>query len=98
MIKISLNACASLAGAGALHEATMFGGIGFLLNGSMIAVSSKRGLLTRAGKERQRDALTRPSTQVMEMRGRLVEGYIVVDPAGLSDDMSWPVRRTAVPG
>jgi TfoX/Sxy family transcriptional regulator of competence genes len=75
----------TLAGAGAIREVRMFGGIGFLLNGNMIAASSKRGLLIRVGKERHHDALARPGARVMEMRGRPMEGYIFVDPAGLDD-------------
>jgi TfoX/Sxy family transcriptional regulator of competence genes len=76
----------TLAGAGAIREVRMFGGIGYLLNGNMVAASSRRGLLIRVGKERHRDALTRPGARVMEMRGRPMEGYIFVDPAVLDDE------------
>jgi TfoX/Sxy family transcriptional regulator of competence genes len=76
----------ALAGAGAVREVRMFGGIGYLLNGNMVAAFSKRGLLVRVGKERQGDALTRPGARVMEMRGRPVEGYILVDPVVLDDE------------
>ena len=41
-------------------EQKMFGGIGFMLNGNMVAGTSKRGLLLRVGKERYEDALSRP--------------------------------------
>jgi TfoX/Sxy family transcriptional regulator of competence genes len=63
----------------------MFGGIGFMLDGNMIAGCSKRGLLLRVGKERHAEALARPGARAMEMRGRPVEGYVVVDPATLDD-------------
>lgn len=63
----------------------MFGGIGFILNGNMIAGASKRGLLLRVGKERYRDALARNGARPMEMRGRPVEGYVRVDARSLSD-------------
>jgi TfoX/Sxy family transcriptional regulator of competence genes len=75
----------TLADAGAIREVRMFGGIGYLLNGNMVAASSKRGLLIRVGKERHHDALTRPGARVMEMKGRPMEGYIFVDPAVLDD-------------
>jgi TfoX/Sxy family transcriptional regulator of competence genes len=76
----------TLAGAGAIREVRMFGGIGYLLDGNMVAASSKRGLLIRVGRERHHDALTRPGARVMEMKGRPVEGYILVDPAVLDDE------------
>jgi TfoX/Sxy family transcriptional regulator of competence genes len=75
----------ALARAGSIREVKMFGGIGFMLNGNMVAAASKRGLMLRVGKERQRDALARPGTREVIMRGRPVEGYIRVDPAGVDD-------------
>jgi TfoX/Sxy family transcriptional regulator of competence genes len=74
-----------LAGAGAISEMKMFGGIAFMLNGNMLASSSKRGLMLRVGKDQAPQALTRPGTRQIEMRGRPMEGYIRVDPAGLDD-------------
>jgi TfoX/Sxy family transcriptional regulator of competence genes len=76
---------AALAGAGAIREVKMFGGIGFLLNGNMVAGASKRGLLVRVGKDRQQAALARPGARPMVMRGRTMEGYIYVDPPALTD-------------
>ena len=76
---------AALAGAGTIREVKMFGGVGFMLNGNMVAAASKRGLMLRVGKDRQRDALARPGTRQVIMRGRPVEGYVRVDPAGLDD-------------
>ena len=66
-------------------EQKMFGGIGFMLNGNMVAGTSKRGLLLRVGKERYEDALARPGARPMDMRSRPVEGYVYVDPAVLDD-------------
>ena len=71
---------AVLAGAGAVREVRMFGGLCFMLNGNMVAGTSKRGLLVRVGTDRQPDALTRPDAKPMEMAGRLMQGYILVDP------------------
>ena len=73
---------ALLTGAGNISEMKMFGGIAFMLNGNMLASSSKRGLMLRVGKEQAPNALTRPGTRQIEMRGRPMEGYIRVDPAG----------------
>ena len=71
---------AALAGTGAIREVRMFGGLCFMLNGNMVAGTSKRGLLVRVGKDRQSDALGRPGAKLMEMGGRSMEGYIFVDP------------------
>jgi TfoX/Sxy family transcriptional regulator of competence genes len=70
-----------LSEAGAIREVKMFGGIGFLLNGNMVSAVSKRGLLLRVGKDRYSAALTRPGVRPMEMRGRMIEGYVYVDPS-----------------
>ena len=37
----------ALAGTGAVREVRMFGGLCFMLNGNMVAGTSKRGLLVR---------------------------------------------------
>lgn len=66
----------ALAGAGAIREVKMFGGIGFMLNGNMVAAVSKRGLLVRVGKDRRGDALAQQGARPMVMRGRTMEGYI----------------------
>ena len=80
---LAANVRAALADAGAVREVKMFGGIGFMLNGNLIVGASKRGLLVRVGKDRQRDALARPGARPMVMRGRTMEGYVYVDPAAL---------------
>jgi TfoX/Sxy family transcriptional regulator of competence genes len=82
---LATNVRSALAGAGAVREVKMFGGIGFMLNGNLVAAASKRGLLLRVGKDRQRDALARPGARPMEMKGRTMEGYVYVDPPALED-------------
>ena len=76
----------ALAGAGTVREVKMFGGIGFMLNGNMVAAASKRGLLLRVGKDRQGEALAVPGARPVVMRGRTLADYIHVDPAVLTDD------------
>lgn len=70
----------ALAGVKAISEVKMFGGIGFMLNGNLLVGASKRGLLLRVGKEGQSQALAQAGTRQMEMRGRLMDGYVYVDP------------------
>ena len=50
---------AVLARKGELQEVRMFGGLCFMLNGNMVAGTSKRGLLVRVGKEQQAAACGR---------------------------------------
>jgi hypothetical protein len=42
----------------------------FMLNGNMVAGTSKRGLLIRVGKEQYASAVTWPDARPMEMSGR----------------------------
>src|SRR5262245_10033234 len=95
---------AALAGSGTIREVKMFGGLGFMLNGNMVAAASKRGLMLRVGKERQPHALARPGTHEVIMRGRAVEGYIRVDPTAVDaaaiDDwvrLAAPFVKTLLP-
>ena len=74
----------ALAGTATVREVKMFGGIGFMLNGNLVAAASKRGLLVRVGRERQGDALARAGARPMVMRGRTMDGYIYVDPPALT--------------
>jgi hypothetical protein len=67
-------------------EQRMFGGTCFLLSGNMLVGTSKRGLLVRVGKQAHGAAITRPHARSMEMRGREMQGYIIVDPAGTASD------------
>src|SRR5215472_18944136 len=71
-------------GAGAISEVKMFGGIGFMLNGNLLAGASRRGLLLRVGSEREAEALRQPGARPMVMRGRTMPGYVYVDPPALT--------------
>jgi TfoX/Sxy family transcriptional regulator of competence genes len=73
----------ALAGTGTVREVKMFGGIGFMLDGNMVAAVSSRGLLLRVGKESCAKALRRPGMHPVEMRGRTIAGYVRADPAAL---------------
>lgn len=87
----------ALGRAGSVREIRMFGGIGFMLNGNLIAGASKRGLLLRIGKDRESEALVRPGARPMEMRGRRMEGYIYIDPPALNDRAVSAWLRLAIP-
>ena len=74
---------AAVAGAGAVTEIRMFGGIGFMLNGNLLAGASRRGLLLRVGAEREPEALRRAGARRMVMRGRTLAGDVYVDSPAL---------------
>ena len=69
-----------LAGTNFLREVRTFGGLCFMLNGNMVAGTSKRGLLVRVGKGQHAHALARADAKPMEMSGRPMEGFVFVDP------------------
>jgi TfoX/Sxy family transcriptional regulator of competence genes len=71
---------AILGGTGPVREVRMFGGLCFMLNGNMVAGTSKHGLLVRVGNEQYSRALARPSARPMAMSGRPMKGYVFVDP------------------
>jgi TfoX/Sxy family transcriptional regulator of competence genes len=86
----------ALHGAGAVSEVKMFGGIGFMLNGNLVAAASNRGLLARVGKDHQGDALKQAGARPMVMRGRTIEGYIRVEPSALTHQALRELLRLAV--
>jgi TfoX/Sxy family transcriptional regulator of competence genes len=86
----------ALADMASVREVRMFGGICFMLNGNMVAAASPRGFLVRVGKEGQHDALSRPGTRPMEMRGRVREGYVYVAPPALTADAMQELLQLAL--
>ena len=73
-------------GAGARAK-RMFGGIAFLIDGSMTVGVVGDDLLVRVGPEATAAALTRPGTRPFDMTGRPMNGWVVVDGAVLDDDV-----------
>jgi TfoX/Sxy family transcriptional regulator of competence genes len=94
--KLVASVRAALAGTGVIREVRMFGGIGFMLNGNLVAAASRRGLLLRVGKDRQAEALAQSGARPMVMRGRAMEGYVYVDPPALNKQAVQNWLRPAV--
>lgn len=82
--------------AGKIREVRMFGGTGFMLNGNMVAGTFRKGLLLRVGAERQAQALKFGAAQQMEMGGRLMEGYVHIDPKSLTAKTMEAALRLAI--
>jgi hypothetical protein len=63
-----------------VREIRMFGGTAFMVNGHMTVAVSPRGFLVRVGPDEHDNAVRQPGTRAMEMRGRVMTGYVYVDP------------------
>ena len=69
----------------AITEKKMFGGLAFLLHGHMsVSASRNGGLLVRIDPADTDEALTLPHVELMNMSGRVMEGWLVVAPEGLA--------------
>lgn len=76
-----------LAGGPDLSEKRMFGGLAFLLAGNMaVAASGRGGLMVRLDPERLDAALAAGEVRPVEMRGRKLRGWVVVDANALESE------------
>ena len=71
---------AAFKGIASVREIKMFGGTAFMVNGHMTVAVSPRGLLVRVGPDEHDNAMKQPGTRAMVMRGRVMTGYVYVDP------------------
>ena len=91
----------ALADEDGLSEKAMFGGLAFLLHGNMaVAVRSlsRGGLMVRVGPDAVQEALARPHTKQIEMRGRPMTGWIHVAAEGARTKpqvRAWVARAVA---
>jgi TfoX/Sxy family transcriptional regulator of competence genes len=80
-------------------EKRMFGGLAFLINGNMsVSASGQGGLLLRVDPEQTDALLDEPHAQPFVMRGRAMDGWLRVDPAGTEADADlrkWVSRGVA---
>ena len=66
-----------------IAERKMFGGLAFMLAGNMCCCVTDKGLMVRVGPEGYAEALTLPHAGVMDLTGRPMRGWVLVQPAGL---------------
>jgi hypothetical protein len=69
-----------------LVEKKMFGGIAFLLKGNMCCGVHREALIVRLDPGETDRALADPHTQVFDLTGRPMKGWILVEPKGLATD------------
>ena len=67
-----------------VSERRMFGGLCFMVSGSMACGIVKTELCVRLGPEAHEKALTAPHTRPMDFTGRPMRGFVYVTPKGLS--------------
>jgi len=64
-------------------ERQLMGGLCFMVNGHMCcSVSGRGGLLVRVGPDAHQSMLSEPHAGPMEMRGRIMTGFVRVAPEG----------------
>ncbi len=67
-------------------EKTMFGGVGFLLNGNMCVGVWREFLILRLGVAAAEAALREPFVKPFDITGRAMKGWAMVALDGLEDD------------
>jgi TfoX/Sxy family transcriptional regulator of competence genes len=79
-----------------LTERAMFGGLGFMLDGHMAVAAASRGsLMVRVDPEDSDELVDGVAVNPMEMSGRSMRGWLLVESSATGDDASlaeW-VRR-----
>jgi TfoX/Sxy family transcriptional regulator of competence genes len=76
-----------LAGQRHVAEKKMMGGLCFMVDNTMCCtVSGRGGMLIRVGSEAHARMLEEPHTSPMEMRGRIMSGFVRVAPEGYRSD------------
>ena len=68
-----------------LVEKNMFGGFCFFINGN-IAYGANENLLVRVGPDRYEDSLAQPHVRVMDITGRPMRGWVIVDAPAIATD------------
>ncbi len=65
-------------------EKKMFGGLAFLIDGNMsVSASGKGGLLLHVDPDETDKLLSKPHAHPFEMRGRVMQGWLRVEPDGV---------------
>jgi TfoX/Sxy family transcriptional regulator of competence genes len=84
-----------LSGRDDVVEKKMVGGLSFLVNGNMCCGVTGAALMIRVGAENREQALREPHVRPMVFAGRVLSGFICIEPAGYAADdalASWVQR------
>lgn len=69
-----------------IEEKKMFGGVCFLLNGNMLVGVWKEFLIARLGPGQGDEALLEPHVRKMDITGKPMKGWVMVEPEGVEDN------------
>ena len=69
-----------------ISERKMFGGLAFMLAGNMCCCITGHGLMVRVGPDAYEDALAQPHAGLMDLTGRPMKGWVLVQLPGLNSD------------
>ncbi len=69
-----------------IKEKKMFGGLAFMVQGNMALGLMTDDLMVRVGAEGYEKALTQPHTRKMDLTGKPMKGFIIVEAEGYEDD------------
>ena len=69
-----------------VEEKKMFGGLCFLLHGHMLVGVWKNSLIARIGQEQAAEGMLEPHAKQMDITGKPMKGWIMVEPDGVADD------------
>ena len=67
-------------------EQKMFGGVCFMINGNMCVGPWKGSLVVRLDKRDHDSTQSEPHVKPMDITGRVMRGWALVDPAGIESD------------
>lgn len=76
----------ALSGQEELIEKKMFGGVAFMVRGNMACGVLEDGLIVRVGRERYGEAVMEPHTKPLDITGRPMTGWVVVESLGQASD------------
>jgi TfoX/Sxy family transcriptional regulator of competence genes len=68
-----------------IEEKTMFGGIGFLLNGNMLVGVWQDSMIVRLQPERSDEALQELHVSEFNITGRAMKGWVLVGPEAVRE-------------
>lgn len=71
---------------GDISEKKMMGALCFMASGHMCCGVSGVSLMVRVGREGQEQALSMPHVRLMQIAGRPMAGFVLVDMAGMPSD------------
>ena len=80
-----------------IAERKMFGGLAFMLSGNMCCCVTEHGLMVRVGPDAYENALSQPHAGLMDLTGRPMKGWVLIQLEGLASDaaLSQWVQRGA---